>query len=255
MKVVVFYKDWKSWASIIGLTVILLLFGLSKFQELLSFWVFLPVFLLVNWFCYAVIYQLSLRFQWNQNLLLNASRHFFFAILSSVLLFIFVSINPHYYIAYFSGFLLVGVVFSSFDYLLTALEELSVLKHDTQPVTDGEFTDPRFRLFNSKGRITFDASIENILCFEANDNYLTIYTLENGVQKKSMERLSIRKAEEMVQLLSNDFVRVHKSFLVNRKQVIELVGKSQNHRLRMMGEGLEIPVSRRFNATTLFTSL
>jgi len=255
MKVVILYKDWKSWFSIIGLTLILLLFGLGKFQQLLPIWFFIPILLAVNWLSYSVIYQISLIFKWNQNLLLNAFKHFFFAILSSILLFSFSQINANYYTAYFSGFLLVGVVFTSFDYLLTALEELSDLKQHIPVNRTSEIANPHFQLFNSKGRITFDVSVDEILCFEANDNYLTIHYLENGVSKRSMERLSIRKAEEMILSLSNDFVRVHKSFLVNQKQVKAIVGKSQNYRLQLSGIELEVPVSRRLNVSDLFPSL
>lgn len=256
MKLIFLHKDWKSWSSILGLTAFLLLFGVAQFQHSLSTWLFAACFLAVNWIVYTLVYSVSLRFNWNQNHLLNAAKHVIFACVSAGVVFLIIPINSNFYIAYFSGFLIVGVVFSSFDFVLSALEELVVLRSNPSvSVANTIEKEHRFQLKNTKGKTTFDQQTDHIVCFEANDNYLTIYYMENELCKKTTERLAISKAEEMIQLVSNDFLRVHKSFIVNKNHVQSIQGKAQNHRLKVHGLSEEIPVSRRLNVHQFFPNL
>lgn len=104
-----------------------------------------------------------------------------------------------------------------------------------------------FTLKNTNGKSLFKAQIEDIVCFEANDNYVIIYYLKNGRPAKSMERLTLRKVEQQLETIQKSFSRVHKSFLVNPSYVREVHGKSQAYRLRIEHLEEEVPVSRQFD--------
>ncbi len=251
------HRDWKAWVSIIGLTILLLLFGVGNFQHQFSFWLFFPLFLVMNWFFYSAFNWINIRLKWNQKPLLSSAKHLFFALISACFILLVGKIDSHYYTAFFSGFVLVGVVFSSFDYLLAAMEDLAVIQTSKviQESNTSDETEAIFELKNTKGKVTFHQPVKNILFFEANDNYMTIYYEENESVNKSMERMPIRKAEESIHDLSADFIRVHKSYLVNKKLVVALVGRAQNYRIKMKGCELEIPISRRLDVNSIFPNL
>jgi hypothetical protein len=106
----------------------------------------------------------------------------------------------------------------------------------------------QFVLENENGKILLDIPIKNIICFEANDNYVVTYYLDREERlKKSMERISLKKIEEIVEGLNVDnFTRVHKSYLINKSFLEEIKGKAQAHKLKLYHLELLIPVSRAY---------
>jgi len=113
-------------------------------------------------------------------------------------------------------------------------------------------TNAKFKLKNDKGRVLVDIELKNILCFEANDNYVNIYhLLEDGSIKKSMQRISLKKVEEILNELDVIFKRVHKSYLINPAQIDKIGGKAQAYRVTLKQFDKEIPVSRNFNISDI----
>lgn len=110
-----------------------------------------------------------------------------------------------------------------------------------------ETTEPVFTLNNSKGKSLFEIEASKILCFEANDNYVIIHFLDGESHAKHMERIALRKIEDLLEAIGVTFSRVHKSFLVNPEYVHEVNGKSQAYRLKIEHLEFEIPVSRKFD--------
>lgn len=111
----------------------------------------------------------------------------------------------------------------------------------------------RFILENESGKKLLDVAINKIICFEANDNYVVTYYLdkENKV-KKSMERISLKKIEEMLNGLGvKTFSRVHKSYLIHQLFIDEIKGKAQAQKIKLHHLELLVPVSRTFNLSTL----
>lgn len=110
-----------------------------------------------------------------------------------------------------------------------------------------------FILENENGKILLKVPLESILCFEANDNYVVTYYLGNNNQvKKSMERFSLKKIEEILEnIKAPNFLRVHKSYLVHKIYVEEIKGKSQAHKLKMEHLDIMVPVSRSFQISII----
>lgn len=107
---------------------------------------------------------------------------------------------------------------------------------------------PVLKLVNDKGKVLFKVDLHKVLCFEANDNYVVTYYVDekNGLSK-TMERVSLKHINEIVEGMQVDFARVHKSYLVNPKFVRQVEGKSQAYRLRLEYLEKAIPVSRNFD--------
>jgi len=105
-----------------------------------------------------------------------------------------------------------------------------------------------FELTNAKGKTIFKEDSKDILYFESNDNYVVTYYLdEKETLKKSMDRLSLKSVESMLESNEIEFSRVHKSFLINPTYVKEVTGRSQSYKIKMLHTDTEIPVSRKFD--------
>jgi hypothetical protein len=116
-----------------------------------------------------------------------------------------------------------------------------------------EETNIDFVLTNENGKVLLDVKTNKIICFEANDNYAVTYYLNDKDEvKKSMERISLKKIEDILKRISaSSFERVHKSYLINTKYVEEVTGKAQAYKLEMSRLQFKIPVSRSFKISVL----
>lgn len=108
-----------------------------------------------------------------------------------------------------------------------------------------------FTLRNKSGKEIFSKPLNSILFFEANDNYTNIYFKDDDSLKKHMERLSLKKIEELIDTYSKSFFRVHKSFIINPSYLKEITGRSQAYKLKITSSDKLIPVSRNFDIDLL----
>ena len=109
-----------------------------------------------------------------------------------------------------------------------------------------------FRIKNDKGRVIVEILVNQIITFEANDNYVvTYYVDDSGALQKSMQRISLKKIEELLIDIEANFIRVHKSYMINPGFVAAVKGRSQAYKLQMQFFKTEIPVSRSFDISSL----
>lgn len=122
-----------------------------------------------------------------------------------------------------------------------------------QPIKEKQKDEIQFVLENENGKELLNVPIKSILCFEANDNYVVTYYIDKQDKlKKSMERVSLKKIEEIILKLNIDnFSRVHKSYLINRDEVEEIRGKAQAHKVKLNNLEILVPVSRSFQISLL----
>ena len=81
----------------------------------------------------------------------------------------------------------------------------------------------------------------DILFVEAQSSYSRIVFFKNGVEKELLLSHPLSDYEEL--LPDNLFCRIHRSYLINTKQIKKLASDSTNQ--VMMNNGLQIPISRR----------
>ncbi|MCL6461797.1 MAG: LytTR family transcriptional regulator [Flavobacterium micromati] len=110
---------------------------------------------------------------------------------------------------------------------------------------------PRIEIVRFIGdNISEELEIEagDFLCAEAEENYITIYYLNNHNLKKVIFRMSLKKLENQNNL-PHYFFRCHKSFYVNLNNVSQLSGNAQGYKLNINLLPFLVPVSRSLNAT------
>lgn len=83
----------------------------------------------------------------------------------------------------------------------------------------------------------------HLLFAESEGNYVAFYILKDGKVEKSIIRNSISNIEEQLSVIPF-FIRTHRAFIVNVKQVRLKKGNSLGYRLKLSATGTEIPVSR-----------
>lgn len=172
-------------------------------------------------------------------------------ILFLILAFFILNFSFSFLFALFSGLLVAAIVPAIILFLFLFFDEVRmdlnapIKSLQTDAAAPSEQQKSFFLLEQQKGRKAIEIPTGNILCFEANDNYVTIYYLnDQGILQKQMERLSMRKAEELIAQTDLLFKRVHKSYLVNTKHIQTISGKAQAYKIILHHLDFQIPVSR-----------
>jgi hypothetical protein len=141
---------------------------------------------------------------------------------------------------------LVLYIATLFQHTLHNVENLYQLtiQHQSDEISQSHV----FELQNNAGKTILKLKMDHIVCFEANDNYVTIYYFNNSDElKKNMERISLRKVESLIPEEITSFSRVHKSYIINQLFIEKITGKAQAHKIIMKGLSFDIPVSRSFD--------
>lgn len=170
----------------------------------------------------------------------------------------FVSTDLNYYFIYVASFLIASFlptvlfllyfVFKEAEEKIASMGKVS-LKTDAALQQESEKI---FHLENDHGKLLLEVPIGRIICYEANDNYVVTYYLDKKEQvKKSMERVSLKKIEELLAKENVIFYRVHKSYLINPDFLEEIKGKAQAYKLQMRHFETIIPVSRSYDISQL----
>jgi DNA-binding LytR/AlgR family response regulator len=109
-----------------------------------------------------------------------------------------------------------------------------------------------FILENENGKQILKVATTDLICFEANDNYvITYYLNKEGQVKKTMDRFSLKKIDDLLKSAGIAFERVHKSFIVNPDYILKIKGKAQAYKLEIKHLDTEVPVSRSYDISTL----
>lgn len=139
-------------------------------------------------------------------------------------------------------------LFKEAEEKISHLSKVSVKKDDVSEEIEEKF----FHLENDNGKLLIEVKIKNIICFEANDNYVITYFLDKNDQlKKSMERISLKKIEDMLIKEGVFFNRVHKSFLINSNYISNIKGKAQSYKIELRHFENLVPVSRSYDVNQL----
>lgn len=116
------------------------------------------------------------------------------------------------------------------------LEKIKNLKHDVAKPGNNEIT-----IFSDTSE-TLHFNLPDLLFIEADDNYSTVYWLENNEIQKKLLRANLKNLEAQ---LNNSFtIRCHRSFLVNVHAISSVTGNTNGYKLRIRDTEHFIPVAR-----------
>lgn len=95
------------------------------------------------------------------------------------------------------------------------------------------------------GSEKLDLGLDNVMMIKSADNYVDIYYKEDEQVKHKLIRNTLKNIQK---LLSDyhDFVRCHRSCIVNSTYILNMTNSYKGHRLIMLDMEEEIPVSRQY---------
>jgi len=227
------------------------------FTEINDLIYFITVFIIVV-FSEFILLVFANKKENKVNKILFSSSFLISGILSGSILFFLLSQKNEHFFIYVAAFLVASflptVLFLLYFIFKEAEDKIS--KMGKASIVSGENEDhvieKSFHLENERGKLLLEVTIKNIVCFEANDNYVITYFLgKNGELKKSMERISLKKIEEMLSKEDVVFNRVHKSYLINPEFLSEIKGKTQAYKIQLLHFEELIPVSRSYDINQL----
>ncbi len=158
------------------------------------------------------------------------------------------------FILYVSSFLILPILPIAVYILWLLFEDLQArvtVTAENRESSD-QITKKVFNILNDKGILIKEIPLSAIIAFEAMDNYVITYYLdETETLRREMHRISLKKISELIGEISEDFLRVHKSHLVNPAYIVALRGKSQAYRIQLKHLDGLIPVSRTFSVDVI----
>jgi DNA-binding LytR/AlgR family response regulator len=88
--------------------------------------------------------------------------------------------------------------------------------------------------------------LHGLLLISTADNYVTIFHTRQGTAETALFRGTLKKMETQLQAHRN-FVRCHRSHIVNLQQVRRVTGNAQGYKLEVTGLTEPVPVGRNYN--------
>lgn len=94
--------------------------------------------------------------------------------------------------------------------------------------------------------------IDDILFAQSNNNYTTIVYTQDNTVKQELIRITLKKVNVILEKHAQ-FVRCHRSFLVNKNEIIEVKGNARSLQIKLKYVKDIIPVSRSFSKEELIS--
>ena len=102
------------------------------------------------------------------------------------------------------------------------------------------FQAPLSRILIRYGTDVFILPVTDIIYFEAQDDYVKVYTYEQGKSYLKYERMS--HLEKMLD--PQCFCRIHRSYIININFLKKIEPYSKDSRLAILENGKKLPISR-----------
>lgn len=131
-------------------------------------------------------------------------------------------------------------VFTNYIYQLKKYQKPIAVKHHETGVAPKSLT-----LIAENEKDTFEIPQRDLLFIESADNYAVINYVEEGQLKKELLRSSLTRLEK--QIVSDNIVRCHRSFIVNLNRVEDVTGNAQGYKFHLQPLELIVPVARKYS--------
>ncbi|WP_462281885.1 LytR/AlgR family response regulator transcription factor, partial [Salinivirga cyanobacteriivorans] len=162
-----------------------------------------------------------------------------------------------YYILYFQGVVLaVGILpialFITLHYAwLMHKRAEKALAVNTQLAASrsegGSNQESTIHLKALNGKVAVNCNVDQIIMLKSAENYVEIYYYDKEVLQKELIRCTLSNMEQQLSEFK-DFIRCHKSYIVNKQNVEKVSGNAAGYKLHLKTGNLVAPVSRSLNA-------
>ena len=98
----------------------------------------------------------------------------------------------------------------------------------------------------SNGKVAVNCTVNHLVMLKSSENYVEIYYYDKEVLRKELIRCTLSNMEQQLVEFS-DFLRCHKSYIVNKEYVQQVSGNAAGYKLHLKTGGYSVPVSRSLN--------
>lgn len=96
----------------------------------------------------------------------------------------------------------------------------------------------------------FEVELNSFLFAKAQNNYVQLYWLQEGHVENKLVRLKLKNLLDQIGH-GQTMMRVHKSYVVYKPNILEVSGNARSLQITMKGSNIDIPVSRSFDKSKL----
>lgn len=114
--------------------------------------------------------------------------------------------------------------------LLFVQEQLLVVEELTIKVNQS-ITSENAAISDENGKVVVRLPARNVLYLKSEDNYVLLYYKADAEVKKELIRNNLKKLEQ--DLNQPNFIRIHRSYMINAQNVISVFKTSQGYRVKM----------------------
>jgi len=119
----------------------------------------------------------------------------------------------------------IGILLLYLQQQLQVVEELTLRVN--QPVNATESV----TISDENGKVAVNMPMRNILYFKSEDNYILLFYKNEQELRKELIRTNLKKLE--TELNFPNLVRIHRSFMINRQNLLSAVKTSRGYQVRM----------------------
>jgi hypothetical protein len=146
--------------------------------------------------------------------------------------------------------ILVGIIPVTIGYFVSFNRLYRAALKDASIPLDDIFWESEVIIRGGNPKNEFKFNPKNIVYLCSNDNYITVFTIKGETLTRTHLRGTLKAAETELRK-NTSFFRCHKCYIVNSEYADRISGNSQNMRIKLKTQGLEIPVSRSKAASVL----
>lgn len=152
-----------------------------------------------------------------------------------------------------AGVMIIGIFPATFGVMLNYIIQLKkynqtiIVQHQTPEVVLNEkiSENKTLKLIAENEKDSIELSTDSLYFIESSDNYSTVFYEKSGKLQKDLLRSSLTRLES--QILSENIVRCHRSFIVNLDKVEKVTGNAQGYKLHLEAPELLVPVARKYS--------
>jgi DNA-binding LytR/AlgR family response regulator len=115
--------------------------------------------------------------------------------------------------------------------LLYLQEQLQVVQELTLRINNPSNLTESVTINDENGKVAVNMPLRNILYFKSEDNYVLLYYKYENELKKELIRNNLKKLEQ--DLVQPSFVRIHRSYMINRQNLLSAVKTSKGYKVKM----------------------
>jgi hypothetical protein len=196
-------------------------------------------------------------FKQDELLLLSYGRIFLITVLSSVAVAFYLRYVGSVSITFYEMFKIIliclvsPVIQSIYDRFAELIMQNELLMHEKENILkeiqhyQDDYQNQSIEFISEYGAEPLNLPVADIVLLRSADNYVEVIYLEGNTVKKKLIRNTLKNIEQQLKPFSN-FIRCHRTSIINSFHVEKLNRKFNNHWLILKGFDDPVPVSRQY---------